>query len=100
MVVGEKVKGREIEVPGQLRHPLLPLKLASPSNNVLGVNSLQFCGPLQVCVHEHLVFSTHLPTSVWPLPFSSRKILIGLDMVLFPQVHGTAPVFCFLEAPD
>lgn len=67
---------------------------------MLGVNSLWFCAPFQVCLFTcvSLVFSAHLPTRVWLKLFPLRKTLTGLDMVPFSQMHGTAPVWCFLEA--
>lgn len=68
-----------------MQNLLPPLKLASLLNDVLGVNSVGFYGPFQVCVHvASLVFSAHLPTKVWLKPFSSRKSLVGLDLVPFP----------------
>lgn len=84
-----------------MQNLLLPLKLASLHDDVLEVNSVWFLWPVSgVCTRASLVFSAHLPTGVWLKPFSSRKSLVGLDLVPFPLVHGTAPDWCFLEAPE
>lgn len=45
------------------------------------------------------VFFAHLPTKVGLKLFSPSEVLVGLGMVLFPQVHGAAPVWPLFEVP-